>query len=77
MMKTFYNKDENYVNEMLEGIINAHLNLLKKINGEIRAIARADAPIKGKVSIVTGGGSGHLPVFMGYIGKGVLDGAAR
>jgi dihydroxyacetone kinase len=41
MMKTFYNKDENYVNEMLEGIINAHLNLLKKVNGEIRAIARA------------------------------------
>ncbi len=75
-MKTFYNKDENYVNEMLEGIINAYLNLLKKVNGEIRAIARADAPIKGKVSIVTGGGSGHLPVFMGYIGKGLLDGAA-
>jgi len=75
-MKTFYNKDEDYVNEMLEGIINAHLNLLKKVNGEIRAIARADAPIKSKVSIVTGGGSGHLPVFMGYIGKGLLDGAA-
>jgi dihydroxyacetone kinase-like protein len=76
MMKTFYNRDENYVNEMLEGIINAHLNLLKKVNGEIRAIARVDAPIKNKVSIVTGGGSGHLPVFMGYIGKGLLDGAA-
>ncbi|MBE3128336.1 MAG: dihydroxyacetone kinase subunit DhaK [Actinobacteria bacterium] len=75
-MKTFYNKDENYVNEMLEGILYAYPNLLKKINGEIRAIARTDAPIEGKVSIVTGGGSGHLPVFMGYIGKGLLDGAA-
>jgi dihydroxyacetone kinase len=32
-MKTFYNKDENYVKETLEGIINAHLNLLKKVNG--------------------------------------------
>jgi dihydroxyacetone kinase-like protein len=75
-MKTFYNDDENYVNEMLEGILNAYPKLLKKANGEMRAITRADAPVKGKVSIVTGGGSGHLPVFMGYVGKGLLDGAA-
>lgn len=75
-MKSFYNKDENYVDEMLDGIIRAHPSLLKKANGEIRAIVRADVPIKGKVSIVTGGGSGHLPVFMGYVGKGLLDGAA-
>jgi dihydroxyacetone kinase len=75
-MKTFYNQDENYVNEMLEGILSAYPDMLKKVNGEIRAIARADAPIKGKVAIATGGGSGHLPVFMGYVGKGMLDGAA-
>ncbi len=75
-MKTFYNQDENYVNEMLEGILSAHPDMLKKVNGEIRAIARADAPIDGKVAIATGGGSGHLPVFMGYVGKGLLDGAA-
>jgi len=75
-MKTFYNNDENYINEMLEGILNAYPNMLKKVNGEIRAISRADAPVNGKVSIVTGGGSGHLPVFMGYVGKGLLDGAA-
>ena len=75
-MKTFYNKDENYVDEMLYGIIRAYPNLLKKANGEIRAIVRSDVPIKGKVSIVTGGGSGHLPLFMGYVGKGLLDGAA-
>ena len=75
-MKTFYNNDENYVSEMLEGILAAHPNMLKKVNGEIRAIARADAPIQDKVSIITGGGSGHLPVFMGYVGKGLLDGAA-
>jgi len=75
-MKTFYNNDENYVTEMLEGILNAYPNMLKKANGEIRAIARVDAPVKNKVSIVSGGGSGHLPVFMGYVGKGLLDGAA-
>jgi len=75
-MKTFYNKDTDYVNEMLEGIINAHPDLLKIAHKEIRAILRVDAPIEGKVSIITGGGSGHLPLFMGYIGKGLVDGAA-
>jgi phosphoenolpyruvate---glycerone phosphotransferase subunit DhaK len=75
-MKTFYNQDENYVNEMLEGILSAHPGMLKKANGEIRAIVRTEAPIDGKVAIATGGGSGHLPVFMGYVGKGLLDGAA-
>jgi len=75
-MKTFYNQDENYVNEMLEGILSAHPGMLKKVNGEIRAITRAEAPINNKVAIATGGGSGHLPVFMGYVGKGLLDGAA-
>jgi dihydroxyacetone kinase len=75
-MKTFYNQDENYVNEMLEGILSAHPDMLKKVNGEIRAIARADAPIQNKVAIASGGGSGHLPVFMGYVGKGLIDGAA-
>jgi len=75
-MKTFYNKDTDYVNEMLEGILKAHPDLLKIAHKEIRAISRADAPIKGKVSIITGGGSGHLPLFMGYVGKGLVDGAA-
>lgn len=75
-MKTFYNHDENYVNEMLEGILSAHPDMLKKVDGEIRTIARVEAPIKDKVAIATGGGSGHLPVFMGYVGRGLLDGAA-
>ncbi len=75
-MKTFYNKAETYVDEMLEGIVNAHPDQLKLADAEKRAILRADAPVRDKVSIVTGGGSGHLPVFMGYVGKGLLDGAA-
>lgn len=75
-MKTFYNNAETYVDEMLEGIVNAHPDQLKLVEGEKRAILRADAPVKGKVSIVTGGGSGHLPVFMGYVGRGLVDGAA-
>lgn len=75
-MKTFYNDPEQYVDEMLEGILKAHPEELKEADGEKRAIMRTAAPVKDKVSIVTGGGSGHLPVFMGYVGKGLLDGAA-
>jgi dihydroxyacetone kinase len=75
-MRTFYNKAETYVDEILEGIVSAHSDELKFAEGEKRAILRADAPIKDKVAIVTGGGSGHLPVFMGYVGKGLIDGAA-
>ena len=75
-MKTFYNDAERYVDEMLEGIVAAHPGELRFAAGEKRAIVRADAPVKGKVAICTGGGSGHLPVFMGYVGKGLLHGAA-
>ena len=75
-MKTFYNAAETYVDEMLAGIVAAHPDDLKFVEGEKRAILRADAPVKNKVSIVSGGGSGHLPVFMGYVGRGLIDGAA-
>jgi phosphoenolpyruvate---glycerone phosphotransferase subunit DhaK len=75
-VKTFYNDAERYVDEMLEGIVAAHPDELRFVPGEKRAIMRADAPVRGKVAICTGGGSGHLPVFMGYVGKGLLHGAA-
>jgi dihydroxyacetone kinase len=39
-------------------------------------VVRTDAPVEGKVGLATGGGSGHLPVFLGYVGKGMLDGCA-
>lgn len=76
MMKKILNDPENYVPEMLEGLLAAHPNRLKKANGELHGIVRADAPVEGKVGIVTGGGSGHLPVFLGYVGQGLLDGCA-
>jgi dihydroxyacetone kinase-like protein len=75
-MKKILNDPENYVPEMLEGILAAHPNRLKKVGDEIHSIVRADAPVEGKVGIVTGGGSGHLPVFLGYVGPGLLDGCA-
>lgn len=75
-MKKILNDPSRFVDEMLEGILAAHPDALKAANGDLRAIVRADAPVKDKVAIATGGGSGHLPVFMGYVGKGLADGAA-
>jgi dihydroxyacetone kinase-like protein len=74
-MKKFINDPLNFVDEMLEGILMAYPNHLKRAS-DPRAIVRADSPIRGKVGIATGGGSGHLPVFMGYVGKGLADGAS-
>ena len=51
-------------------------DVLRLGDGDPRAIVRADAPVQGKVGLATGGGSGHLPVFLGYVGKGLLDGCA-
>lgn len=75
-MKKIMNDPGKVVDEMLEGLLLAHPDKVKSVRDDNRAIVRVDAPIKGKVGIVTGGGSGHLPLFIGYIGKGMLDGAA-
>ena len=75
-MKKILNNPENYVPELLEGLLAAHPNRLKSVGGDVHCIVRADSPIEGKVGIVTGGGSGHLPVFLGYVGRGLLDGCA-
>jgi phosphoenolpyruvate---glycerone phosphotransferase subunit DhaK len=69
------NRPEDFVEEMLEGILAAHSGELRRA-GDPRAIVRVDAPVAGKVGIATGGGSGHLPVFLGYVGRGLADGAA-
>lgn len=75
-MKKIINDPFAFVDEMLEGIILAHPDKLKLVGADRRAVVRADAPIQGKVGIATGGGSGHLPVFMGYVGKGFVDGCS-
>jgi dihydroxyacetone kinase len=73
-MQKILNNPEPFVDEMLEGILAAHPDELRRPSP--RAIVRADAPVANKVGIATGGGSGHLPVFMGYVGRGLIDGAA-
>jgi dihydroxyacetone kinase-like protein len=74
-MQKLINAPGDFVDEMLEGILAAHPDQLRT-GGDQRAIVRIDAPVLGKVAIATGGGSGHLPVFMGYVGRGLADGAA-
>src|SRR6478736_3135215 len=63
IMKKILNRPEDYVLEMLEGLCAAHPAFFKRRGTEGRVLARPEAPISGKVGIVTGGGSGHLPVF--------------
>lgn len=75
-MKKIINKPEDFVDEMLSGIFKAHSNDFKKAKNSLRELVRKDAPIKNKVAIATGGGSGHLPVFLGYVGEGLCDGCA-
>lgn len=74
-MKKILNRPEEYVSEMLQGLLAAHPDQLTYAK-DIHSIVRADAPVGGKVGLATGGGSGHLPVFLGYVGKGMLDGCA-
>ena len=75
-MKKILNDPFAYVDEMLEGLCLAHPEYYRRLGPEGRVIARAVGPVKGKVGIVSGGGSGHLPVFTGYVGKGLLDACA-
>jgi phosphoenolpyruvate---glycerone phosphotransferase subunit DhaK len=74
-MKKILNDPNDYVTEMLDGLLRAHPDQLAFAE-DVHAIVRADAPVEGKVALATGGGSGHLPVFLGYVGRGLLDGCA-
>jgi dihydroxyacetone kinase-like protein len=75
-MKKILNDPHQYVEEMLEGLVAAHPQYYRRTGERGRVIARAVAPRPGKVGIVSGGGSGHLPVFTGYVGTGLLDACA-
>lgn len=75
-MKKILNKPADYVDEMLAGLTAAHPEFYRLHGESGRVVARATAGRKGKVGIVSGGGSGHLPVFTGYVGPGLLDACA-
>ncbi len=74
-MKKIINEAADFVPELLDGFIKAHPSQLD-YQDDIHSIVRADSPVEGKVALATGGGSGHLPIFIGYVGKGMLDGCA-
>jgi phosphoenolpyruvate---glycerone phosphotransferase subunit DhaK len=73
-MKKLINKPEDVVVEELEGIALAHPDLVK-VHFNPNYVVRADAPVKGKVGVLSGGGSGHEPMHGGFVGFGMLDAA--
>ena len=73
-MKKLINKPEDVVTEALHGIAAAHADLLR-VQFNPNVIVRADAPVQGKVGLVSGGGSGHEPMHGGFVGPGMLDAA--
>ncbi len=75
-MKKLLNDPKLYVDEMLDGLCAAHPEYFRRLGESGRVIARAGGANKGKVGIVSGGGSGHLPLFTGYVGPGFIDACA-
>ena len=64
-MKKILNNPEAYTDDMLRGIYAAHKGEVECVGGDLRCYVTAN-PVPGKVGIVTGGGTGHLPLFLGY-----------
>lgn len=74
-MQRILNDPDHIVDEMLEGFVKTHSDIVKTTTHP-RVLAAAAAPVEGKVGVVTGGGSGHKPAFIGYVGKNMCDSAA-
>lgn len=74
-MKKFINNPDNVVDESVKGYLAAYPEYIKKLEG-VRVLIRKKDPDFNKVGVITGGGSGHKPAFVGYIGEGLCDGVA-
>ena len=74
-MKKIINDPAQYTDDMLQGIYRAHGDQVGYVNGDLRCYC-TKKKIPGKVAIITGGGTGHLPLFLGYVGENLLDGCA-
>ncbi len=72
-MKKIINDPKQYTDDMLKGIYAAHGDVVKYVEGDLRCYCTAKKK-EGKVAIITGGGTGHLPLFLGYVGENLLDG---
>jgi dihydroxyacetone kinase-like protein len=76
MTQKLINDGDAAVDEMLEGVLAAHGDVLMRSDAAPRAIVARHGPRAGKVALVIGGGSGHEPTFLGFVGKGLADAAA-
>ena len=72
-MKKIINDPKDYTDDMLRGIYAAHADRVKYVNDDLRCYCTANKK-QGKAAIITGGGTGHLPLFLGYVGEGLIDG---
>ncbi|MHA7192007.1 dihydroxyacetone kinase family protein [Arthrobacter sp. MDT2-16] len=75
-MRKIINNPQAFVDEVMEGIFTAHPDEVRPATTDNRTLVRADSPMPGRVGIVTGGGSGHLPFFLGYVGRGLCSAVA-
>src|SRR3982751_4748497 len=73
-MKKFLNDPADLVKESLAGLAAAHSDLVR-YDADAQILVRADAPVSGKVALISGGGSGHEPLHGGFVGHGMLDAA--
>ena len=73
-MKKLINDVPDVVTESLAGFGRAHADIVR-VSQDPKFVARADGPVRGKVGLVSGGGSGHEPLHAGFVGKGMLDAA--
>src|ERR1700682_4633803 len=73
-MKKLINRPEDVVKEALSGMLAAHPDLIR-VDIEQQVVVRKDAPVRGKVGVISGGGSGHEPMHGGFVGRGRLDAA--
>lgn len=75
-MRKILNDPTNFVEDTMEGILRAYGDKVRLLDGDKRILLSGYQKREGKVGIVTAGGSGHLPLFLGYVGQGMLDGCA-
>ncbi|HTW29475.1 MAG TPA: dihydroxyacetone kinase subunit DhaK [Acetobacteraceae bacterium] len=76
MTKKLINEPHDVIEDMLAGIVAAHPGHVRLLPDSPRSLVSIAAPRPGKVGIVVGGGSGHEPAFLGYVGRGIADAAA-
>ncbi|MDR3494505.1 MAG: dihydroxyacetone kinase subunit DhaK [Ancalomicrobiaceae bacterium] len=74
-MQRFINDPDEVVEDTVKGFVKAHADLVRRAENP-RVIVARQAPVKGKVGVITGGGSGHEPAFIGYTGVNMLDAVA-